>query len=274
MKQSFNILSVLCVVGLVACGDSDKDGLSNSLEAELGTDPEKVDSDGDGLSDFDEYDSLGTDPTKADSDGDTYLDSWELTEGTDPNDAESRIYKGYWPYQPEKDAGVGPEEASLQVGAPMARVELLDQFGEMVDLYDFSKQGKLTIVDVSAIWCGPCNGMASWLSEQGDSYGWGDQYPTIAEKIHSGKVQWITVLGQDNQGNIPDVNDLARWYEDYPDPYIPVLADTDNSLFANSYLSGGWPTVFLLDGNMLVGMVPGGGNNFYQVLDYVDSLDL
>jgi hypothetical protein len=274
MKTTVKPLFLFSFIAVIGCGDTDKDGLTNAEESELGTDPESADSDGDGLGDYDEANELGTDPTKADTDGDGYLDPWEITEGTDPLDADSKIYIGGWPYQPNKEDGATTAEANLSVGASLARVELLDQFGEMVDLYDFSKQGVLTIVDVSAIWCGPCNGMAQWLSGQGDDYGWGQSYPSIAEKVHNGKVHWITVLGQDSQGNIPDVNDLAQWYSDYPDPNIPVLADTSDALFANSYLSGGWPTIFVLDGNMDVGVVPGGGNDFYKALDYIESIDM
>ena len=274
VKTAFFNTSILLCGFLVACGDTDKDGLTNAEESELGTDPESADSDGDGLNDFEEANELGTDPTQKDSDGDGYWDSWEITEGTDPSDAESKIYIGGWPYQPNKEDGASPDEAQLAVGASLARVKLLDQFGQDVDLYDFSKQGKLTIIDVSAIWCPPCNGFASWLSGQGDDYGFGQTWPTVAEKVHSGKVHWITVLGEDNQGNIPDVNDLARWYEDYPDPNIPVLADTSDNLFARNYLDGGWPTIFVLDGNMDIGVVPGSGNKFYQALDYIDSLEL
>ena len=50
--------------------DLDKDGLENRLEAELGTNPESFDTDGDGLSDYDEYCKYRTDPVKKDSDGD------------------------------------------------------------------------------------------------------------------------------------------------------------------------------------------------------------
>jgi beta-lactamase regulating signal transducer with metallopeptidase domain len=58
--------------------DSDKDGLENSLEAELGTNPKSADTDGDGLSDYDEYCKYRTDPTKRDSDGDGKSDGdWQ-----------------------------------------------------------------------------------------------------------------------------------------------------------------------------------------------------
>ncbi len=54
--------------------DSDKDGLSNLLEQELGTDPANPDTDGDGLLDGSEY-QLGTDPLLSVSGQDGILDS-------------------------------------------------------------------------------------------------------------------------------------------------------------------------------------------------------
>jgi hypothetical protein len=49
--------------------DSDGDGLSDAEEFELGTNPHLADSDGDGLNDLQEY-LLGTDPWLMDTDGD------------------------------------------------------------------------------------------------------------------------------------------------------------------------------------------------------------
>ncbi|MGG3005710.1 S-layer homology domain-containing protein [Geobacillus stearothermophilus] len=57
--------------------DSDKDGLTNSEEAALGTDPSKVDTDGDGLSDFYEIHNTETDPSKSDTDSDGLSDADE-----------------------------------------------------------------------------------------------------------------------------------------------------------------------------------------------------
>lgn len=58
--------------------DSDADGLSDSDEISLGTDPQNADTDGDGLNDGDEL-AEGTDPLNPDTDGDGDPD------GLDPN---------------------------------------------------------------------------------------------------------------------------------------------------------------------------------------------
>ena len=63
--------------------DPDQDGLTNGEEAELGTDPFKVDTDDDGLADADEVAS-GTSPTSFDTDADGLGDLDEITTiGTD-----------------------------------------------------------------------------------------------------------------------------------------------------------------------------------------------
>ncbi|HBR80554.1 MAG: putative calcium-binding acidic-repeat protein [Candidatus Uhrbacteria bacterium GW2011_GWE2_45_35] len=64
--------------------DADRDGLSATLEAELGTSDNDWDFDADGLSDLVEYRTYGTDPTNPDSDGDGYSDGTEVNGGYNP----------------------------------------------------------------------------------------------------------------------------------------------------------------------------------------------
>ncbi|MCK5246200.1 hypothetical protein KAR02_04840, partial [Candidatus Bipolaricaulota bacterium] len=69
------LLLFVLIVGLPALAvDSDGDGLEDSDEALLSTDPSNPDSDGDGLGDGMEYFELFTDPLSEDSDGDGMLD--------------------------------------------------------------------------------------------------------------------------------------------------------------------------------------------------------
>jgi len=65
--------------------DSDSDGLADAEEAIYGTNPSVADTDGDGLTDYDEVKIYHTNPLVADTDGDTYLDGAEVKSGYDPN---------------------------------------------------------------------------------------------------------------------------------------------------------------------------------------------
>jgi len=70
--------------------DLDNDGLLNSEEVALGTDPRNPDTDGDGLTDGQEVLTYLTDPLKADTDGDGLTDGQEVkTYGTDPLKADT-----------------------------------------------------------------------------------------------------------------------------------------------------------------------------------------
>jgi hypothetical protein len=64
--------------------DGGPDGLTQAEEYLNGTDPQKADTDGDGLNDGDEVKAHGTDPLDADSDGDRMNDGWEVEHGLNP----------------------------------------------------------------------------------------------------------------------------------------------------------------------------------------------
>jgi hypothetical protein len=71
-------------------GDRDGDGLSDSQEEIIGTDPDNPDTDTDGLSDGEEVLTWGTNPLNRDTDGDVLLDGDEVnTYGTDPTNPDT-----------------------------------------------------------------------------------------------------------------------------------------------------------------------------------------
>ncbi|KTG30621.1 hypothetical protein [Haloferax profundi] len=72
------------VVSDPTLADSDADGLTDRLEASLGTDSTAADTDADGLDDWTEVLRQDTDPLDADSDGDSIFDGTEHRLGLDP----------------------------------------------------------------------------------------------------------------------------------------------------------------------------------------------
>lgn len=74
--------------------DSDGDGLIDTEEKSIGTDPLKADSDLDGLTDWAEVTIYKSDPLNADTDGDGYKDGAEVINNYDPTKPGSaRLYE-------------------------------------------------------------------------------------------------------------------------------------------------------------------------------------
>ncbi|MHC4575218.1 MAG: M56 family metallopeptidase, partial [Planctomycetota bacterium] len=67
---ALGLVVVIHVENAAVVLDSDKDGLEDRFEREIGTNPRLSDTDRDGLSDYDEYCKYRTDPTSKDSDSD------------------------------------------------------------------------------------------------------------------------------------------------------------------------------------------------------------
>jgi len=138
---------------------------SDIIEKEETNTSSESDSDGDLLSDEEEA-SLGTDPADPDTDKDGYLDGHEVMAGTDPLNAEDKIYKGGWPFNPDKDEEIATNwDTPPAVGVQIPRFKAYDQYGDLVDLYDFMHQGVPVVLDLGTWSCKPCNGLAQFFSD-------------------------------------------------------------------------------------------------------------
>jgi len=216
-------------------------------------DPE-ADDDGDGLTNVEEK-QIGTDPQKADTDEDTYTDFDEVFEGKDPLDPNSRIYIGYWPYNANKDAIVGPGwDSEPANGTVIPQYEAKDQFGDLVNLYDFAAAGVPIVLDVATWFCKPCKALAHYFATgdntELETYGWWQsKYEPVKDLIDGGQLIWITVLY--TKGSVPvDVPEVALWDETFPHDKIPVLADTNLTLQEFLHVKA-MPHLDLLDANMV-----------------------
>jgi hypothetical protein len=259
------LLPILALPLMMSCIDDDKDDDDDEevdtdgdgLFDDEDPDPENPDIDGDGLLDGAEVE-MGTDPEVADSDGDGYDDGDEVTEGTDPTDPDSVIYTGGWPYNGDKDSLEDPGwNEGNDEGDMFPRFAWTDQYGETVDMYDFSMQGKPVVVDLSGIWCYWCHEMASRLDHENSAYDdYADSFPgysLVPELVDSGDILWVTVIDSDSSGNAPEVEDLEYWVSEHPNPNIAVLLDADGEL-TDWFDPYGYPTLLMLEEDMTVGV--------------------
>lgn len=231
--------------------DTDGDGITDVIELELGFDPESADGDDDGLNDGQEQEA-GTKPDVADTDGDGLSDGDEVAFGTDPTDAESGPYKGGWPMQTVevKDGIEGGKRTgqTVSIGKRFPRMAMKDQFGDVVDLYDYAGHGKKVFIDISAEWCPPCRALAEEL-ETDTGMGLG----ALREAVENGDVYWVTILGE-NYDSDPATRATARdWANDFPNDHIPVLADTDKeSVDYVLSVTNSWPSIVVVNQSMTI----------------------
>jgi len=139
-------------------------------------------------------------------------------------------------------------------GDLIPRFEALDQFGESVDLYDFANQGKITLIELSAAWCSPCNDLAGWLTTNDqkirENPWWKDRYLPVRDMIVKGEVQLVNIM---YEGTVKKTTvtqeDVIKWYKKYPDSHVPILADEYR--FMHAWVKPtGLPCIFLVDENM------------------------
>ena len=219
-----------------------------------------------------------------DTDKDGYSDRDELHAGTNPKDASSFIYEGGWPYNSEKDSlpfdsfGANcPGDitcdciqnsdcsnnncvqyprgnyCSPKEGTHLPRFKMMDQFGEMVDVYDFSGQGKYILLELSASWCTPCNQLSAWMT-YGDpevTYQpwWKSAYLQLKPWVETGKVILINVQYADEYRDNASLASIQDWYSQYPHDGVPVFADSEKLL--HTWIKPtGIPTVLLLNEKM------------------------
>jgi len=181
-----------------------------------------ADSDSDGLLDAEEI-QLGTDPLDADSDDDSYSDRDELFEGKDPLDPSSVIYQGGWPYFYGKTELKGGKD--YDVGNRFANLQLVDQYGDAVSLWDFYNEDRYVILDLCGAVCPICVDLGLWLS--GEPSLTFDPWVDVRNAVDAGELNWVTFYFMDPHGEPPTPEDVADWAERIPHPLIPVLADPD-----------------------------------------------
>lgn len=232
------------------------------------TSSEAPDADADGVSDADET-SAGTDPYDADTDGDGYGDGDEADAGTDPLDALSLPYVGGWPYNRDKDLLTEPDpKDACAVGTRLPRAEMPDQFGDLVDLYDFAGHGVPVVVQLVAAWSSWDMQLSMTLAGQAssfDSLGYG----AIDDPVNDGRVIWVTIVQWNTSGSLASSSDAVKWSTAYTNDHIPVVADDAMTLWYQC-MTDVYPSVMRLDEDLII--QEWNKSDYTGVLDWVLTL--
>lgn len=127
------------------------------------------------------------------------------------------------------------EAEGFLVGETPPDMRLMDQFGDEVSLWQF--YGNVIALDVSTIWCGPCQEAASHVEE-------------IAEKYQDDGFYFITLLPEDISGETPEQDDLEYWSERHGITQ-PILSD-DMQFAYEIEPNQAWPRILIIDREMKV----------------------
>ena len=120
-------------------------------------------------------------------------------------------------------------------GQVVPDAHFFDQYGEEVAIWQF--YGQLIALDVSTIWCSPCRELAAHVDATWQEYV--DQ-----------DFMYLTLLGEDTQGDVPDTEELMTWATDYGIT-APVLSDPDHHSY-DIVPDGTYPRVVIIGRDLIV----------------------
>ena len=111
----------------------------------------------------------------------------------------------------------------------------IDSVGNEVSLS--SLYGKPIVLDLSAMWCGPCKAAGANTQHTADALG---------------DVTLLTVLIENEYGEPPTAEDLERWSQSYDIESEPVWGSsrdiiTNSPIDRSRLFLEGWPTFYFID---------------------------
>ncbi len=136
---------------------------------------------------------------------------------------------------PAADSVPRLEAEGYAVGELVEHELALDQNGQAVDFWQF--YGNVWVLDVSTIWCDPCQRMASTLQATADEY-------------KADGFVYVTVLAEDLEGAVPDEADLDFWADTFGIVDQPILEDSAG--FTTPLTGGQFPLLLVVGRDLRV----------------------
>ena len=158
---------------------------------------------------------------------------------TSPETGETGLDACDWTRPENGWVGDGPSDSLCAEGFDAGEIipdfQIVDQNGETVSLWQF--YGLVVAVDVSTMWCGPCQALAEGIDAVYQEY--------IGEGF-----MYLSVLPENVSNEIPEESDLQDWSAWFGIT-SPVLSD-DSGWSYELVPEQDWPNVLILDREMKV----------------------
>ncbi len=133
------------------------------------------------------------------------------------------------------------KECGWTIGDQACDFQLLDQEENYWRMSDYL--GDLTLIDLSAMWCGPCQSAASTTQ-------------IIQEQYEKQGFQYVTILIADLQNETVEAEDVDVWVDSFGITTAPVLQGGRDLLQTVTTPHGfpvqSWPTFILVDQSGMV----------------------
>jgi len=137
-----------------------------------------------------------------------------------------------WPLS-EPPAALSAE--GFAAGQVVPDLRLMDQHAAEVSLWQF--HGRIVALDISTMWCAPCQELASGTEETTHQFA-GEDFV------------YLTVLQEDVESEAPDLEDLTLWAEEFGIT-SPILADGEKHT-GPAIQQGQFPAVLLIGRDLRV----------------------
>jgi thiol-disulfide isomerase/thioredoxin len=136
---------------------------------------------------------------------------------------------------PSSTPPTGLEAEGLAEGQVAPDFLLHDQYGDEVALWQF--YGMVVVLDVSTMWCSPCQELAS-------------EAQAIADDYRDRGFVYVTILAQDLGSDVPDQAELQQWGDAFH-LTEPILADSAG-YYVQVVPDNAFPGVLLIGRDMQV----------------------